>query len=68
MVNLLLGVTGSVAAVKADELLTELKKLGSVRVIVTEAGDNFLGKGSAIGQGDASTHIYRDRLLGSRFV
>jgi hypothetical protein len=45
---ILLGVTGSVAAVKAPELAVQLvEELGAqVRILLTEGGKNFWGKAS----------------------
>lgn len=42
--NILLGVTGSVAAVKAYELATKLQTLGEVRIVATKGGMFFLKK------------------------
>jgi phosphopantothenoylcysteine decarboxylase len=44
MKNILLGVTGSVAAVKTREVAEELAKIGDVRVVLTGAGRYFLEK------------------------
>jgi phosphopantothenoylcysteine decarboxylase len=43
-VHILLGVTGSVAAVKAPELAVRLSKLGTVKVLLTRGGGNFWSK------------------------
>lgn len=43
--NILLGVTGSVAAVKAPKVAVELSKLGHhVRVLLSAGGTNFWSK------------------------
>lgn len=42
MNNILLGVTGSVAALKAHELATELSKVGDVQIAATKFGKYFL--------------------------
>ena len=42
MMNILWGVTGSVAAVRAGRIAAALAKLGTVRLIATEAGKRFL--------------------------
>jgi phosphopantothenoylcysteine decarboxylase len=41
-VNILLGLTGSVATTLHDKLITELSKLGNVKVIITEHASCFL--------------------------
>lgn len=45
MHNILLGVTGSVAAIKTDRLVNQLKPLGDVKIIATKAGDYFINQG-----------------------
>lgn len=40
--NILLGITGSVAALKAQELATALRQLGVVKTVTTHAGYYFL--------------------------
>jgi len=40
--NILLGVTGSVAATLAPKLLSELEKIGEVKVILTKSAQNFV--------------------------
>jgi hypothetical protein len=42
MPNILLGVTGSVAAIKLTELLAVLGPLGSVRVVLTSSAQLFV--------------------------
>lgn len=42
MKNILLGVTGSVAAIKTPALVDELSKIGDVRVVATESAIHFL--------------------------
>ncbi len=39
--NILLGITGSVAAIKGSELVDELSKIGSVKVVQTESAYKF---------------------------
>lgn len=46
--NILLGVTGSVSASLTPKLVTALKKLGAVRVVMTEAGVKMAPKGKHI--------------------
>jgi len=59
MHNILLGVTGSVAAIKAGKLIEELKLLGDVKVIATKAGRYFLDQSNALAQIDKS-HVFYD--------
>lgn len=40
--NILLGVTGSVAAIKTKELARELSKIGDVRIVATDSGNYFV--------------------------
>lgn len=42
--NILLGITGSVAAIKIVELVYELSKLGQVKVVVTESAFKIINK------------------------
>ncbi len=42
MGNILLGITGSVAALKAQQLATALRQLGKVKTVTTQAGYYFL--------------------------
>jgi len=42
MKNILLGVTGSVAAIKTPELVSALQEIGDVKVVATKAGSYFL--------------------------
>jgi phosphopantothenoylcysteine decarboxylase len=42
MLNIILGVTGSVAAIKTQKVLNELSAIGSVNVVATKAGQYFL--------------------------
>ncbi len=42
--NILLGVTGSVATVKLDKLYASLSKLGEVKIVATKAGSYFIGQ------------------------
>lgn len=39
--NILLGITGSVAAVLTEKLFNSLKEIGEVRVILTKTAKNF---------------------------
>mgnify|MGYP001208020933 CR=1 FL=1 len=48
MHNILLGVTGSVAAVKANKLIEVLKPLGDVKVVATKSGKYFLDQTNAL--------------------
>lgn len=45
MHNILLGVTGSVAAIKTQKLVNQLRLLGNVRIVATKAGDYFINQG-----------------------
>jgi phosphopantothenoylcysteine decarboxylase len=42
--NILLGVTGSVAAIKAHELATALREIGDVKIVATKHGGYFLAQ------------------------
>jgi phosphopantothenoylcysteine decarboxylase len=42
MKKIILGVTGSVAAIKISKLAEQLQKLGEVRIVITEAADYFV--------------------------
>lgn len=44
MHNILLGITGSVAAIKADKLIEAFKPFGDVKVLVTKSGQYFLNQ------------------------
>lgn len=46
MHNILLGVTGSVAAIKTRELYHALSKIGDVKIIATDAGAHFIRRAS----------------------
>lgn len=41
MVHILLGITGSVASIKLDELVSQLSQIGEVRVVYTESAAKF---------------------------
>lgn len=51
-IRVLLGVTGSVAAVKAPELVVQLCQFATVKVVLTSGGRNFWDK--AIGYDSAA--------------
>lgn len=57
MHNILLGVTGSVAAIKTQKLVDALKPLGDVKVVTTKAGDYFLNR---LSTGTLRAEVYRD--------
>ena len=42
MNNILLGVTGSVAALKTESLATELSKIGYLQIAATNSGQYFI--------------------------
>jgi phosphopantothenoylcysteine synthetase/decarboxylase len=44
MVRILLGLTGSVACIKADELVKQLQQLGEVNVVLTQPALHFIDK------------------------
>lgn len=57
MKNILLGVTGSVAAIKTNQLVEALGKVGDVSVVATKAGKYFIDLGS---QPSTIKNIYID--------
>lgn len=44
MTNILLGLSGSVAAIKAKQLVEALEKIGDVRIVATDAAMYFIGQ------------------------
>jgi len=58
MHNILLGVTGSVAAIKTEKLVKELKSLGDVRIVATKAGDYFINQGCG-----NPNHLFQDNYF-----
>lgn len=67
MHNILLGITGSVAAIKAGKLIEALKPLGDVKVVATKAGRYFLDQTNALDQLNKGTptsylghHVFYD--------
>jgi phosphopantothenoylcysteine decarboxylase len=61
MPNILLGVTGSVAAVLTPKLITELEEIGNVRTVFTKTTFNF------INQDQIARKIYDDWLEWNSF-
>lgn len=56
--NILLGVTGSVAAIKTWELIRELEKLGETKAVLTNTSEFFSNKNKP---GGRLGKIYRDK-------
>lgn len=57
--KILLGVSGSVAAIKTLDLIKSLEKIGQVRAVYSDRGDFFARRGVSI-EGDKTTLSFRD--------
>ena len=58
MYNILLGVTGSVAAIKTEKLVKQLESLGDVKIISTKAGEYFINQGCG-----NPNHLFKERYF-----